>query len=767
MTTLAQMRGSLRNPLLTNYLLQHYDSILKAIRLPGERLSRSPSRTKSLRQHSPVKAIASLFGGSSKNSQDQQPPANSTHVLSRSTSRPQLGLKSRSESKIDFKPEPPAQSTSIATIVVNEAATETNTSFTSLDTALETFVLGLRARKGNIIGRVITNRASADEVTVNQLYNAIVERPEDHEPASQAPVDALFAAFEKFLKFVWKDKFGPVLDRRTLDELQLKAGTLSPMDYEEFLTKTIDDLVPQNRRALRGVVGLLIDLLDGTGNDGDRGALMATITEIMVCEGDPHEYMPLFDRLVEEHDVILSEAYHSTTPHYGSMAARSANTGSFSSKASSWSKRLGFGSLGRKNSKSDARGAAALAAQNSPRALLERTRSVDWSKISSPLSRPGSKDRPPTSDESRPGTGKSWDQTEPSDALKPGVFGKGSLPRKKRRSSLSDIEGLPSVNTSPFWNGTPSPRRPENSPLTSRAGASPLRQDASSILSRPRPRYEASDSPPSFLQKRSQSPFLGRAAQSGVATVTPTTSPSRSNAVRRRAPTLKENEPPIIPRTELSPSPANTLNRAQSSPSRHQRAPSNLPPARGPLAERPGSGNTPPPPLDLPNRSASDKDTSPSKLRTPSPSATKALQPRPRAQTTHAMKNTQPVGLSSRITENSNAIANAESTLLSELEKIGREMAGVPSASTRAGPRREDSLRQGTGGTGTTPRKENIEGRLRALEQKIPHLFKGLAERTQALEEEMKGKLEEKDLRIEELETALGIRSVVDSEDGV
>ncbi|KAL9089336.1 MAG: hypothetical protein Q9159_002637 [Coniocarpon cinnabarinum] len=763
LTSLAQMRGSMRNPALTRYLLQHYDAILRAIQLPSERLSRSRSRTKTLRQHSPVKAIANLFGGSSKQSHEQPSHHAPSKSASSISSRPHLGPKSRSESKMDLKLEPfTTTSSTTATIVTNETGTSNIDMMANLDAGLETCVLALRARKGNIIGRVITNRSGANETTVDQIYKSLLERPEDHEPTSQAPVDALFAAFERFLKEAWAEKLGPVLDGSVLKELQAKSEMLPPVDFEDFLTTKIDDMIPQNRRALRGIIGLLIDLLDGTGNDGDRGALMATITEMMVCEGNPHDYMPLFDRLVEEHDVILSETYHSTTPKYGSTATRSAHTGSFSSKASSLGRRLGFGTLSRKNSRPDALNAA-LTAQNDPRALLGRTKSFDWNKVSSPLSRPGSRDRPPTgSSESRPGTGKLIDQEEPINNFKIGI--KEANPRKKRRSSLSDIEGLPSVNTSPFWN-SPSPRRPEASPLTNKAGLRLGHQQTPSMLSRPRPRLNISNSPPVIPPQTSQSPFLGRAAQSGSATVSPSASPARANAVKHRMTTpKKENETPRLAANRTpSPSPANTLNRAQSSPVRNPRQSSNLPPPRAPLSERPGSGNTPPPLFsNSGTRPASSKESSPSKLRTPSPSPSKSLNPRPRASTTQIGRDSLPkAGLNDRLAENQSAIANAEADLMAELEKIGQELKTAPSTPSRMASRRETSLnRHGSrlGPAGLNARNDQLEARLKALELNVPKMFQGLTEQTKALEAEVKEELAGKDRRIEELEVALGIR---------
>ena len=750
--TATQLRGSIRNPLTTSCLLHQYETILRSVHQSSERLGRSPSRSKTLRQHSPVKAIANFFGGSSKSSHEPTSAPPVASIFSTTSAKPNLGTKSASEPLQEHKPVPVIKSA--ATVVADGPAAGNVNLNEILEVALETFVLALRARKGNIIGRIITNRAAADELAVNKLYNALLEHPKDHESSAQAPVDVLFAAFEKFLKVAWRDRFGPVLEYSTLEEMQYKSSVLSPIDFEDYLTKAIDDLIPQNRRALRGIVGLLIDLLDGTGNDGDRGSLMATITEIAVCEGQPHDFMPLFDRFVEEHELILNEGASATTPQYGSTVTRSTNTGSFSSKASSWGKRLGFGSLGRKNSKADGLNSSQLNERPS-RGLLERTKSVDWTKSASPLSRPGSRDRPisatPTK-ESRPGTGRSWDQVEPLESVaESGLKSQASGPRRKRRSSLSDLDALPKVNTSPFW-GSPSPRRPEDSPLANRLGSTPLRKETFSVLSRPRPQLDTTVSPSPSRDDEHRSIYLGQASQSGVATVTPLPSPTRANAIRHRSTIKKENMPTVIPSAELSPPPSSMLSRAQSSPSRHKfSSVSGLSlRARAPLSERPGSGNTPPPPTDVQaSHTEASHEEMPSKPRTPSPSPVKALHARPRAKTVQSPANA-PQKVHERIRDHRDAISQAETSLLSELAKIGAEMAAAPSTPTRMNSRRQETIGGAT--TGTTPRKENIEGRLRALENKIPHLFRTLGERTKTLEEEVARQMKEKDDRIKELE---------------
>lgn len=52
-----------------------------------------------------------------------------------------------------------------------------------------------------------------------------------------------------------------------------------------------------------------IRLLDGTGNDGDRGALTAAFAEALVVEDNPQVYISVLDRLVEDVDVLVDGKY--------------------------------------------------------------------------------------------------------------------------------------------------------------------------------------------------------------------------------------------------------------------------------------------------------------------------------------------------------------------------------------------------------------------------------------------------------------------------
>jgi hypothetical protein len=350
-----------------------------------------------------------------------------------------------------------------------------------LEDTLSAYVLALQARKGNIVGRNLKMRALADELLVNDLYNSLLEDPNMMVIAAQAPVDVLFAAFEKFLNLAWKEQIGAVVPFEMMEAIQSKAENLFPKDFDEYFASTLSTLAPQNRRAFRTIMRLLSDLLDGTGNDGDRGILTAAFAELLVTEGNPNEFIALFDRFVEDTDTYFGEPLSEVQPPQveghvlGHKRSRSANTGSINSNTSSLRKKFGFGGLTRENSKSE---------QDSKVSSVWRTlsKSTRGESPAGSISR-GTLHRSQSTDmdgrlNGRPMSQDDPDMRKPSGldelAASPGSTSNPSLglstigehpsfiptgpPKKKRRSSLSDLKELdPSLDVQPM--SPPSVRR--------------------------------------------------------------------------------------------------------------------------------------------------------------------------------------------------------------------------------------------------------------------------------------------------------------------
>lgn len=202
--------------------------ILQTLRIvPEEVSSRGEIATKerSSRPHSPVKMLTSLFNqsvsrdnGSLRRKEtpstlfDQIPALNPRA----NTSKTSLESFGSSSTPLDASPE-----------LVHAAAD----ALSRLEETLSSYVLALHARKGNIVGKVLRSRQFADELAVNELYNALLEDPANYEIVAQSPVDVLFSSFEKFIKIAWYDKIGPIISPPTWNAIQSKLDSVHPGDF--------------------------------------------------------------------------------------------------------------------------------------------------------------------------------------------------------------------------------------------------------------------------------------------------------------------------------------------------------------------------------------------------------------------------------------------------------------------------------------------------------------------------------------------------------
>jgi hypothetical protein len=520
-----QARNNIKNPELCEAFLNRNQELLKSLRIrvsDAEEGDQEPDGKQ--RAHSPVKMLSNLFGGSvgkeSGRSQKLQksplPPGGFPRMMP-----PLPPAPSRGNSRDGELSRPTSSSRNAgfgSSITAQNAHTKLEETFAAL-------VLAMHARKGNIVGRSVRSRSAADELAVNELYNSLLENPTGHELAAQASVNVLFATFEKFLRVAWKDNFGPVISHATLVALQIKSDSVFPSEFEDFFRMTFNEMAPHNQRSLTAVVRLLGDLLDGTANDGDRGILTAAFAEFLVPEGNANEFISLIDRFIQDIEILFPlQQSGVSTPSYGSVDSktRSIAAGSLNSNTS-LRKRFGFGALTRENSKSDNESKVGslwrtlskngYGGESQPSSLsraghayLGRSNSTDAAMYSSPK-RPSSRDRPtvlgafPFEHNESP-QGRAWFGGPSLGTIGEGekeVPSNAGPPRKKRRSSLSDLKTLPSANHTPTWspqtprnNGTsnaatrqtsasprtPSPNKPSHIPTPTRT-ASPSRKENS------------------------------------------------------------------------------------------------------------------------------------------------------------------------------------------------------------------------------------------------------------------------------------------------
>ncbi|KAL9126712.1 MAG: hypothetical protein Q9217_004275 [Psora testacea] len=428
------------------------------------------SSHRGFRPRSPVKLLSNMLGTSV--SQATTPLKSRTRAQT-IESVPALPITAGSRDYV-----PPARAESNASVSSKIAlVTSSNNTFKSplalLEDTFAAYMIALRSRSGNVVGKILQTRASADAVNVNELYNTLLETPTKLEAAAIVSVDVLFAAFEMFLRRAWRERMGPLVAPSVIKDMQSNFDIARPTMFAQYFKRSLEEMSPQNRRAFAATVKLLSDLLDASGSDGDRGVLIASFAEAVTLVGNPHDYIMLLDRLVDDYEslfddvVAIDDQRGSTTSATSSLSrTRSVNTGSVSSDASSLRRKLGFGStLSRENSKNEPESKVALIwrtlsknarspgdASQAPslsKASLVRSRSTDTDVRILLSSRPSSRDRPPTSGSanldgpnSRPGSShlnmsglSSIGEDTPSKHA--------PLPlRKKRRSSLSDLHSF-------------------------------------------------------------------------------------------------------------------------------------------------------------------------------------------------------------------------------------------------------------------------------------------------------------------------------------
>lgn len=645
---------------LTAPLVSYYSKTLH-----GLLLNTRAEKTKSFLASSPVKLLSSFWGGSS------------VHISDTAS----LGSKHKQVPSIHRNN---SQASVVSSIrggkdSVSQEETRTENPLVRLEQTFTAYVAALQSRKGLIIGRTLLQRSVVDELSVNELYNRLIESPFDVDAAADLGTEVIFVAFEKFLRIAWADQIGPVMSMHSLDTLQARVNKRVPGDFADFVNFLFGDMAPQNRRAFTALIKLLANLLDGCGNDGDRGALTLAFAELLVYDGTAPNYINLLDRLVEDCDRIFEEPGlnhsfnldNSTYESINSAIRGKGYTPSLASNTSSLRRKFGFDNLLRQNSRDERpsvwrqlskhRNPATGEVNSLSKASLGRSRSIDDNTLPKKLSRrPGSKDRPPIAgafDEmQRPGSSHRLLETigEP-ETEKP----LPRSPKKKRRSSLSDLKSLMAATTLDDDGESPQPLQ-DAKETSEKVNASPKATSPSRIPVSP-----------------------------GVATL--------------RGSKQKENVPDpfqqITSPNTLAPSPMElseepTRRTSPAKGHRHSRTLSstNIPTLR-PYRSAPPGSESPPRPSSSPTRRGTQR------LRLQSPQK-----------------------LRERLNTEKQAVDDVDASLRSELSKIGEEMARVNN--TRPPGSQSVDMRR-------------VSAAVRELEDRIPTAIQELQDKQNAIQRDM------------------------------
>ena len=663
MGNLLRLSNQRQDPRLVESVVSYNQMILETVPI---RKQQQRNRSRSFRPlSSPVKMISNFL------SSQQNTPSRHRYGVSLMKTLPAMPPPPPAKNASQPGVHPGIDEPKERVVAAESTSEDSKNPFVLLEDTFVAYIIALRSRSGNVVGRVLRNRAGADELAVNELYNLLLEDPSRLQAPAEASVDVLFAAFEKFLRRAWKDRMGPLVPANILEDMLASFDMGRPVLFSQQFKKSLEDLSPQNKRAFSTTVHLLSDLLDASGSDGDRGALIATFAEALVLEGNPHDYIMLLDRIVDDYDNLFDSAFtgrekDDMAPGTGSLSStRSFNTGSINSNASSLRKRFGFSTLSRENSKNEpeskvasiwrtlSKNAKSPGNNNMPKVSLVRSRSTDSDNRMLPPSRPASRDRPTTSgssDEPRSCPGSSHLNTSTLSSIGENTPSRPPpLPRKKRRSSLSDLTSLRDPTTVSAWYPLQPRKAVDNQdndakPITPLKILSPVKQARSANRRSPQP---------SGLPLRFGSPPMKE------------NSPLRENASRNStSPSIYHTPGTISPLKQRSEETSNTSH----SPHSPQISKSAIPAPRAGLSERtwpPNSATTSP----------KKSSQSPQKLRFQSPQK-----------------------LRKRLSREHNALAAAEGSLEAELAKIGEEMAiyKLPRSPTKPGSTTTNATSQPT-----------------------------------------------------------------------
>lgn len=700
---LLSVQFNVSNRALTAPMVSYHSKMLRTLCL-----SNRAEKTRSFLAASPVKLFTSLWSGSNNASETTLSEAKHPHQASiqRADSHHSMYGSIRGKNSTNSRQ------------AVEEVMPENP--LVRLEQTFEAFTTALQYRKGSIHGRTLLHRASADELLVNDLYNRLIENPQEVEVANDVGTEVVFTAFENFLHIAWTEQIGPVTTIKMLDTLQERANKRVPGEFADFVNFLFKELAPQNRRAFTALIKLLADLLDGCSNDSDRGALTLAFAEMLVTDGTAANYINLLDRLVDDCDRIFGEATYGgfslaelqlmesfqTRSSGGVASGNKSHQGSVTSNTSSLRRKFGLDMLIRQNSNSKEertsvwrslgkhRNPATGESASMSRATMQqalRQRSIDDNNIIQKrftLGRPGSGDRPHVAtafeDPARPPSNHRMEfplDTIGEPAYEPSTPG---TPRRhhKRRSSLSDLKSLIDTTSidedpeaeerenalQPLQNTKETSEKLNASPKMPPPSKIPISPNSSQLLRSPRQKenFATTDIYGSIRGMRAASPIKEIQAK-------------LEQAMRGESPTRQDPPPYRRPK----PTHSKTLST------------SNIPTLLPPRPIRPGSSSG-----ETPSRQAGSPTRTPAqKLRLQSPQK-----------------------LRERLQTEKTAVGEVDAMLQSELVKIGEEMALVNS---------------GTLSESQTVNLQRLSQSVASLEDRMPAVMQDLQDKQDELQRDV------------------------------
>jgi hypothetical protein len=127
-------------------------------------------QSRRFRPISPVKALSSFLGGSTK---EQNSAVKQLITGLYSKDAPALPPPERTLSKTKSHQNISLASSGSHVTLVGVAGSGPKDSLAQLEASFNAYVVALRSRSGNVVGKILRARGNADELSVNELYNIL------------------------------------------------------------------------------------------------------------------------------------------------------------------------------------------------------------------------------------------------------------------------------------------------------------------------------------------------------------------------------------------------------------------------------------------------------------------------------------------------------------------------------------------------------------------------------------------------------------------
>ncbi|KAA8904653.1 RhoGEF domain-containing protein [Sphaerosporella brunnea] len=460
LSSLLRLHASPQHPPLTSALLSANRKLMRSLGA-----FESEGRFGKLRAPSPVKLINSILntpGSPSKSARAGLLDRTQSQILPLRPERP-ISMLHRGSTALGLVDDEESQDGGTRHKIIMP----TESPLRKLEDTFEAFVNAIRMIGSSGLDlRPLHEIYKVDNDAVEMFLDQLITDPRSVRIEQDTGIDVVYVAFARFLSEDWREGMGPVVSESALQELQRKSETLHPGDFEDFFRIFVLDWTPQNKRAFRTLIVLLREMQEKVEDEDDMGILTKAFTELLVgTEVNALDYMGLVDMFVGDMNTLFSEAPPPQLENGAVKRAKSMNT----PNQSSLRKRLGLThtSSMRDPYRSDKDKAQSVwrtlskRDKDNAKTRMERSKSIDNSarpKIELPppvpLLPPGP--RPPSRDRfnsGRPivvGAG----PATPIQAMRPlstvmlaspiNLASPEPLnPRRKRRSSLSDLTNHP------------------------------------------------------------------------------------------------------------------------------------------------------------------------------------------------------------------------------------------------------------------------------------------------------------------------------------